>query len=55
LIVFCQKLIVGSALFFFKVLADEYPLVKWRYNWKPEPATPEAGLYESFLKSREWL
>jgi coproporphyrinogen III oxidase len=31
------------------------PLVKWRYNWKPEPGTPEARLYDEFLKPRNWL
>ena len=30
------------------------PVVKWRYDWKPEPGTPEARLYEVFLKPRDW-
>ena len=28
--------------------------VAWRYDWKPEPGTPEARLYEVFLKPRDW-
>jgi coproporphyrinogen III oxidase len=31
------------------------PLVKWRYDWKPEPGSPEAKLYEEFLPPRDWL
>ena len=23
------------------------PIVKWRYDWKPEPGTPEARLYRA--------
>ena len=30
-------------------------LVSWKYNWQPEPGTPEARLYDDFLKPREWL
>jgi coproporphyrinogen III oxidase len=37
------------------ILMSLPPLVKWRYNWKPEPGTPEAKLYEEFLKPRNWL
>jgi coproporphyrinogen III oxidase len=29
--------------------------VSWRYDWHPEPGTPEAERYESCLKPREWL
>jgi len=28
--------------------------VKWRYDWKPEPGSPEARLYADFLKPRDW-
>jgi coproporphyrinogen III oxidase len=31
------------------------PLVKWRYDWRPEPGTPEARLTEHFLIARDWL
>lgn len=37
------------------ILMSLPPLVKWRYNWQPEPGTPEAELYEYYLKPREWL
>ena len=29
--------------------------VTWRYGWHPEPGTPEAELYDIFLKPRDWL
>jgi len=37
------------------ILMSLPPLVKWRYNWKPEPGTPEARLYDEYLKPRDWL
>lgn len=37
------------------ILASLPPLVKWRYNWQPDPNTPEAKLYTDFLKPRTWL
>ena len=37
------------------ILMSLPPLVKWRYNWKPEPGTPEAELYENYLKPCDWL
>lgn len=30
-------------------------LVSWKYNWHPQPGTPEARLYDEFLKPREWF
>jgi coproporphyrinogen III oxidase len=36
------------------ILMSLPPLVKWRYNWQPEPGSPEAELYETFLKPRDW-
>lgn len=30
-------------------------LVKWRYNWQPQPGTKEAELYEIYLKPKDWL
>ena len=30
-------------------------LVKWRYNWQPEPGTKEAELYDKYLKPKEWV
>jgi coproporphyrinogen III oxidase len=37
------------------ILMSLPPLVRWRYNWHPEPGTPEARLYDEFLKPRDWL
>jgi coproporphyrinogen III oxidase len=37
------------------ILMSLPPLVTWRYNWQPETGTPEAELYERFLKPRDWL
>jgi coproporphyrinogen III oxidase len=37
------------------ILMSLPPEVSWRYNWHPEPGTPEAELYEVFLKPRDWL
>ena len=37
------------------VLASLPPLVTWKYNWQPEPDSPEAELYERFIKPRDWL
>ena len=36
------------------ILMSLPPLVRWRYDWKPEPGTPEARLYEVFLVPRDW-
>ena len=37
------------------ILMSLPPLVKWRYNWQPEPGSEEARLYERYLKPRDWL
>ena len=37
------------------VLMSMPPEVDWRYDWHPEPNTPEADLYENYLKPREWV
>ena len=37
------------------ILMSLPPLVGWRYDWHPDPGTPEAELYEVFLKPRDWL
>ena len=31
------------------------PLVAWRYDYKPEPDTPEAALYTDFLIAKDWV
>ncbi len=36
------------------ILMSLPPVVKWRYDWKPAPGTPEARLYEVFLAPRDW-
>ncbi len=36
------------------VLASLPPLAAWRYDYRPEPGTPEAALYERFLPPRWW-
>lgn len=36
------------------ILMSLPPLVSWRYNWQPEPGSPEARLYDVFLKPRDW-
>jgi coproporphyrinogen III oxidase len=36
------------------ILMSLPPLVRWRYNWHPDPGTPEARLYEEFLVPRDW-
>ena len=37
------------------ILMSMPPIVKWRYDWAPEPGTPEARLYSDFLRPRDWL
>jgi hypothetical protein len=37
------------------ILMSMPPIVKWRYDWKPEAGTPEARLYTDFLRPRDWL
>jgi coproporphyrinogen III oxidase len=36
------------------ILMSLPPLVNWRYDWQPEPGTPEAALTTDFLPPREW-
>lgn len=36
------------------ILMSLPPLVRWEYGYKPEPNTPEAELYEVFLKPNDW-
>lgn len=37
------------------ILMSLPPRVVWRYNWHPQPGSPESRLYENFLKPRDWL
>jgi coproporphyrinogen III oxidase len=36
------------------ILMSMPPLAAWRYDWQPEPGTPEARLYSDFLTPRDW-
>ena len=31
------------------------PVVKWRYDWKPEPGSREQQLYDVFLTGKDWI
>ncbi|MEH6576235.1 MAG: oxygen-dependent coproporphyrinogen oxidase [Amphritea sp.] len=37
------------------ILMSLPPEVRWDYDWKPEPGTEEAELYEVYLQPRNWL
>lgn len=37
------------------ILMSLPPLVRWEYNWQPEPGSPEALLGERFLTPRDWI
>ena len=37
------------------ILLSMPPIVKWRYDWKPEAGSPEAKLYTNFLINKNWL
>ena len=37
------------------ILMSLPPEVHWRYDWQPEPGSPEAELYQRFLPVRNWL
>ncbi|MEO5734141.1 MAG: oxygen-dependent coproporphyrinogen oxidase [Rubrivivax sp.] len=37
------------------ILMSMPPIVKWRYDWHPEPGSPEARLAGDFLRPRDWL
>lgn len=37
------------------ILMSLPPLVRWEYAYQPEPNTPEAELYEVFLKPQDWV
>ena len=36
------------------ILMSLPPRVAWRYNWQPEPGSPEARLYTEFLVPKDW-
>jgi coproporphyrinogen III oxidase len=37
------------------ILMSLPPVVKWRYDWHPEPGSAEEKLYTDFLPPRDWL
>jgi coproporphyrinogen III oxidase len=37
------------------ILRSLPPLVRWKYDWQPEPGSPEEMLYRDFLRPRDWL
>ena len=37
------------------ILMSLPPIVKWRYDWRPEAGSPEARLTSDFLRPREWV
>jgi coproporphyrinogen III oxidase len=37
------------------VLASLPPLAAWKYDYHPEPGSPESRLYSDFLPPRDWL
>ncbi|MCU7842946.1 MAG: oxygen-dependent coproporphyrinogen oxidase [Candidatus Thiodiazotropha sp. (ex Monitilora ramsayi)] len=37
------------------ILMSLPPIVRWQYNWQPEPGSEEARLYEHYLKPRDWI
>ncbi len=37
------------------ILMSLPPIVKWRYDWHPQPGSKEARLYTQFLRPKEWL
>jgi len=36
------------------ILMSLPPLVRWEYDWKPEPGSAEARLHDVFLQPRDW-
>lgn len=37
------------------ILMSMPPVANWKYNWHPEPGSPEADLYDNYLKPQNWL
>jgi coproporphyrinogen III oxidase len=37
------------------ILMSLPPHVQWRYDWKPQPGSPEAKLYDVLMPPRDWL
>ncbi|TQV70692.1 oxygen-dependent coproporphyrinogen oxidase [Exilibacterium tricleocarpae] len=37
------------------ILMSLPPLVRWEYDWQPQPGSPEAELTQTFLPPQEWV
>jgi len=37
------------------ILMSLPPLVRWEYDWRPAPGSPEENLYKNYLRPRDWL
>lgn len=37
------------------ILMSLPPVVRWEYDWQPPAGSPEAELYEKYLRPRDWL
>ena len=37
------------------ILMSMPPVANWQYNWTPDFGTPEAELYDYYLKPQNWL
>ena len=37
------------------ILMSLPPIVRWRYDWRPDPGSAEERLYAEFLTARDWL
>jgi len=37
------------------ILMSLPPMVRWEYDWQPEPGTPEAELYDKYLQPKDWV
>ena len=37
------------------ILMSLPPMVSWIYDWKPQPESAEAELYENYLRPRDWV
>jgi coproporphyrinogen III oxidase len=37
------------------ILMSLPPQVRWKYNWQPDPGSPEDELYQDYLKANDWL
>ena len=37
------------------ILMSLPPLAAWRYDWQPDPGSPEEALYRDFLVAKDWV